>query len=88
MSHARLSPSAAGRWTKCPGSIRLVESLNVVDESSFAAEEGTAAHELLELCLLEGLPPLHYEGRILNKCPVQPEGFTVDSEMIEHTTRS
>ena len=48
-AHAKLSPSSAYRWIACPGSIRL--SAGIPDTSSVFAEEGTAAHELCELCL-------------------------------------
>lgn len=53
MSHAKLSPSAAHRWLACPGSIRMSEGIE--ETSSPAAEEGTLAHELGELALLEGV---------------------------------
>ncbi len=46
--HARYSPSAATRWLSCPGSISLSESLDEIQGSSPAAEEGTAAHWLFE----------------------------------------
>ena len=57
-SHARLSASAAHRWIKCPGSIQLTEKLKKEKKiphrsSSPSAREGTAAHSLLEWCLLE-----------------------------------
>lgn len=48
-SHARLAPSAAHRWMRCPGSIR--ESEGCESTSGPAAREGTAAHELAAVCL-------------------------------------
>lgn len=48
--HALLSPSKAVRWLSCPGSIAL-ESTVPRRHSSSAAEEGTTAHELAEICL-------------------------------------
>jgi len=83
MSHARLSPSSASRWTKCPGSVNRIIELNKPDKSSMPAEEGTAAHELLEVSLLDDLEPVTYKGRIFNKCEIAPEGFEVDDDMIE-----
>ena len=48
-AHAKLSASGAERWLTCPGSIKAEES--IPDKSSKFAMEGTAAHELAELCL-------------------------------------
>lgn len=46
--HARLAPSAAHRWLICPGSVALSEQFPEV--SSEFAREGTAAHNLAEMC--------------------------------------
>lgn len=51
--HARLGPSAAERWFNCPASVRLSES-RPQPKASFAASQGTAAHERLELALTTG----------------------------------
>lgn len=50
MKHATFSPSSAHRWIACPGSIKLCEGIK--DTSSVYADEGTAAHFLLDQCLL------------------------------------
>lgn len=57
-THARLSASSASRFIACPGSIALVEQLELEGAIAFnrsgpAAAEGTAAHYLAELCLTE-----------------------------------
>lgn len=52
-AHARLSPSAAESWMGCPGYINATEHLP--NEGSVFAAEGTAAHEVRELCLSLGL---------------------------------
>ena len=49
MSHAPRPPSAAHRWTLCPGSVRLEAS--IPDKPSEHSLRGTAAHRLLEMGL-------------------------------------
>lgn len=44
MSHAKLSPSSAHRWTRCPGSVAL--SAGLQNTGSEHAAEGTLAHAL------------------------------------------
>lgn len=44
MAHALLSPSAAHRWTRCPGSVVLEKDMP--ESSSAYADEGTQAHEI------------------------------------------
>lgn len=46
-AHALLSPSAAERWINCPASVFL--NKDIPDEGSVYADEGTAAHTLMEL---------------------------------------
>ncbi len=50
--HARLSPSAAERWTVCPGSIRMADGMP--SKSSKFADEGTLAHSVAEAMLNGG----------------------------------
>lgn len=75
--HAILSPSGASRWARCPGSVALTKDIED-DRSSEHAAEGTAAHELGEMCLTEGNDAVAYLGRI-----IEADGFTfeVDDEM-------
>jgi hypothetical protein len=77
-AHARLSPSSAHRWMACPGSLRLIESLPAEyrDTTSDFAAEGTAAHTLLETCLLLGIDASDYLGTLV-------DGFEVDQEMVD-----
>ncbi|WP_442596353.1 DUF2800 domain-containing protein [Parapusillimonas sp. JC17] len=58
--HAILSPSAASRWTRCPGSVHLAKF--EPDTSSAYADEGTVAHMIAELCLRGGRDAKYYAG--------------------------
>ncbi|MCR9236185.1 MAG: DUF2800 domain-containing protein [Alphaproteobacteria bacterium] len=62
--HAKLSASGAHRWMKCPGSVRLEETLP--DSTSSYAEEGTAAHQLAERCLRENANAEAFLGELFN----------------------
>jgi len=73
--HAILSPSAASRWLRCPGSVSLTKDLP--EESSVFAAEGTAAHALAEMCLCLNTDTVVYLGQTV-------EGFIVDDDMATH----
>lgn len=62
-AHAKLSASGSARWLACPGSVEAERGL--ADKSSFAAAEGTAAHELGEMCLVNGTNASDYIGQQL-----------------------
>jgi len=55
--HALLSASSSKRWFVCPGSIALAKKVppELKQRSSIWADEGTAAHGLMEECLLKGV---------------------------------
>jgi len=77
-THARLSPSASKRWMVCPGSVRLIESLDLPETFNRYAAEGTVAHEIHELALLaKGVAADH----IGKKMTVDGFEFTVNEEM-------
>lgn len=69
--HAKLSPSKAERWFKCPGSIRMSELVPEPETSEYAAE-GTVAHAAAERCLWENLDAVEI-----------PEDDTYNDEMAE-----
>lgn len=74
VAHAKLSASGSERWLRCPGSVRAEEGI-VERLSSFAAE-GTAAHELAELCLISERSATSYLHSTLKE-----SGWVVTEEM-------
>jgi hypothetical protein len=76
-SHARLSASSAERWATCPGSVALSEGVPR-GSSSFAAE-GTVAHHIASLCLLNGDEPKQFLGMTFEADGFE---FTADEDMI------
>lgn len=82
LAHAKLSPSGAHRWIRCPGSVALESGMP--DTSSSYADEGTAAHELASMALTNNLDAAAYMGRIisvLGRNGAKSRDFTVDDEM-------
>ena len=67
-THSKLGASGAERWMNCPGSVALLDTLQVsedTDEPSYRAE-GTAMHEVAAECLKSGLDAWEYVGRWKN----------------------
>lgn len=62
MSHAFLPPSSADKWMTCFGWLKAQEGLK--GTTSKYAEEGTAAHELLEMTLRLGLSPAEMTSNV------------------------
>lgn len=73
-AHASLGASSASRWIACPGSVNLSEGMPNI--SSEYAREGTAAHELAEMCLRQGKPASDFLEQEI-------EGFEVTEDMAE-----
>lgn len=77
-AHASLGASSCKRWWNCPGSVRLSE--NIPKTSSKYADEGTAAHEVAEMCLRDNRDAIEYIGRFIT---VHGNKFEVDEGMAE-----
>jgi hypothetical protein len=73
-AHAILGPSASDRWIACPGSIAAAKGVPQKPSNKYA-EEGTAAHSLLEMCLRLGVEPSSLMGVEIEK------GYPVTEDM-------
>lgn len=78
-AHSKWSASGFKKIMLCPGS--KVLEVGRPDNTSIYAAEGTAAHELLEMCLTNDVPALGYVGRI-----IVADGFEIEvtDEMAEY----
>lgn len=98
-AHAILSPSGAGKWMECAASAYM--EMGAEDESSFYAEEGTAAHLLHDYCLAKKVDADSRIGDLIvirkgrahwtnvAKQPNDPDRFfTVDDEMASQVQKS
>ena len=80
--HHETGPSKAKQWGTCTASVAA--QAGIPDPSNLAAEEGTAHHQGAAVCLLEGLRADEIEGEVYNRCELQPEGFTMTKESVDH----
>lgn len=94
-AHAVRSPSSSGRWLYCTKSLEMEQG--IADKPGVYAAEGTAAHFLGYIALVEQKPCEHWKGQFIS---VDPNGecechsetppdnkgltlFEVDAEMIK-----
>lgn len=78
--HAKLSASASHRWLNCPGSVKASEGIKERG-SNFAADEGSAAHELSEIALNDGKSDCSY---LIGETLPDNNAFTVTPEMARY----
>lgn len=86
-AHASLSPSAAHQWMNCAAAPRLWKQAPVPGESPYA-KEGTAAHELCQIGLTEGVDKLAgYLGKKIKLSDKPGDDWLVDQEMVDCAMR-
>ena len=85
--HSPVGGSGMGRWHKnhCPGSVAA--AAHYANLSSYEAEEGTAAHELAQTCLLVGLNAIDYHGHLFNNISVDDDAGDTGSVTIAGDVR-
>lgn len=74
-AHAKFGGSSAYRWMQCPGSIKMADATPPREPNRYMLE-GTAAHELAEICLTAGHDAEEFIGRVVR-------GIEVDEEMAQ-----
>lgn len=79
--HAKLSPSAAGRWLQCTASATVEQ--NYENESTSYAEEGTFAHSLAELCTKYALK-LITKSEYKKQLAIMGENDFFNQEMLDY----
>lgn len=77
--HSKIAPSKAERWMNCPGSLILEDQCPPAPQTVYAAE-GTAAHRLAAMCLMEVGTAREHGGE---KIRVASDEFIVNEEMID-----
>lgn len=77
-THTILSASSSHRWLACPGSIRM--SAGIEPKTSAYAKEGTAAHNVADMCFRSGKNASAFLG---NTILVESETFKVNEEMVK-----
>ena len=76
--HSPLGGSAAYRYIKCPGSVNMAQGIE--NEESEHATLGTAAHDLVATCLVEGADAWEFVG---GWAEANGEEVEIDAEMAE-----
>jgi hypothetical protein len=82
VAHSSLGASSAKRWMNCTASPQLTAKLPEEERrgAGYAADEGTAAHEVAARCLKEDKEPWEFIG---TEIIVGSRSFTVDDEMAD-----
>ena len=78
--HSPMGASVSKQFIACPGSVKLRQRFRDKDDSSIYADEGSAAHAVIERCLLQGLEAWEVAGE-----PIEFGKFkgTIDTTMAD-----
>lgn len=80
--HAFLSPSGGTRWTVCAAAPKMGSKMP--NKGSYAASEGSVAHEIVEMILKDRLDGVTVEDYWLDKViPYEEEEIIVTQEIID-----
>ena len=79
---AHLSPSAAERWTACPGSHYIAQRLPPL-ETTTAASEGTLAHSFAAWTLKATLAATYPDAEDIGKPQPEPEAALATDDMLD-----
>ena len=84
--HATLSASGSAKWLACPAALALEALINEPDNGSQYADEGTAAHSLLEMSLSQGKEPSNFLGRsvIIDEGKPSSRMLYINQEMVDN----
>lgn len=77
-----LSPSAAERWTACPGSHYIAQRLPAL-ETTQAASEGTLAHEFAAWAIQNAIEQIYPDTLRLSELQKEPEQALATTEMAD-----
>ena len=93
-AHAKFAPSSMERTVACPAWVRLARGKRQRGSTVFS-NEGSAAHELCDICLTTGRSPAEFDGQVIDlresgDAKISDDNtadgfnaFRVDGEMIE-----
>lgn len=81
-AHSKFGASSASRWLNCPGSIQLSATVPPQKSSDYALE-GTVAHKLAEICLINSWEPINWVGHEICLDDKEQEKYLVTENMAE-----
>lgn len=85
-AHAMLSASGSAKWLNCSAALALEALINEPDTGNEYADEGTAAHEVLEQSLKQNREPSTFLGLTISVNKGEPNEVAIDinQEMVDN----